>query len=100
VGDAKHRYGEDLFKDEEDKEQLEAMTEIEREMELFERAERRDELIRTMKLRQEQKERQEAAKPAASKPAARERRPAKEDKVRHRQCTACFPCVCPAMLVG
>ena len=62
------------------------MTEMEREMVLFERGERRDELMNTMKLRAEQKERQEAAKPGASKPVARERRPAKEDKVRHRHC--------------
>ena len=62
-------YASDLMGDEADRARLMAMTELEREGELYERGERRTELQEKRKLAQRQKEQQAAA-----------------DKASHQQC--------------
>jgi hypothetical protein len=54
-------YGSDLMGDEADRAKLMAMTELEREMELTERAERRDELVERKRAAKLLKQRQEEA---------------------------------------
>ena len=65
-------FGEDLYIDEEDRQELEKKPELEREMILTERAERRQTWLDSKRLREEARNRKarEAAAVAAVKPAA------------------------------
>ncbi|RNA03834.1 RNA polymerase-associated RTF1 -like protein [Brachionus plicatilis] len=74
-------YDSDLIGDEEDRRRLDAMTEKEREEEIYRRTEQRDLLLRRFEMKKKIKQQQKEAKRAEKKKAKRENKPKKSAKM-------------------